>query len=181
MNATRNSGCSLICRTCFQHVGSCFASRPKACIVFQTGSLNYSTIAARNTVDEARLSTSRTVANRETILAQPRRTERHAGISRLAGTRISRRRGRADGRRSFAPQFPQADGRLDGAGRFRIEQLSQTRDASGALYEERGMGHSGQAALLCHRDAAASRCDAAGRLDGGRSPDQDRRQPAPSR
>ena len=98
--------------------------------------------------------------DRETILAQPRRAERHAGISRLARARISRRRGGIGRRRSVAPQFPQIDGRLDGAGRFRVEQLPQAGNASGAVHEEREWAIPGKPLLLRDGDAAAhtARC-----------------------
>ena len=62
-----------------------------------------------------------------------------------------------------APQFPETDGRVDGAGRFWPNELPPTGNAPGAFLEKRGVGDSGQSALLRDRDAAAHRRVAAGR------------------
>ena len=98
-------------------------------------------------------------ADREALLAQPRRAERYAGISRLARAGISRRRRATRRRRMVASRFLEIDGRVDGAGRLWPDELSPARGASRAVHEERGVGDPGQAALLRDRDAAAHRRD----------------------
>ncbi len=120
-------------------------------------------------------------ADRKALLAQPRRAERHAGISRLARARVSRRRGAARRRRLVAARFPETDGSVDGAGRLWPDQLSPSGSAPRAVYEERRVGDSRQVSLLRHGDAAADRRDSARGHDARRPADQDRRQPAPSR
>ena len=81
-------------------------------------------------------------ADREALLAQPRRAERHAGISRLARTRISRGRRAAGRRRMVAARFLETDGSVDGAGRLWPDQLSPAGSASRSVYEERRVGDS---------------------------------------
>src|SRR5207302_9929394 len=82
------------------------------------------------------------------------RIERHARVSRMAGARISGWRGAARRRRMVAARLLEVDGRIDGAGGFRIEQLPPARSASGSIYEKCRVDHSGKISLL--RDGNAS-------------------------
>src|SRR3977135_4685937 len=99
---------------------------------------------ARGAPEEASLRASRGRADGEALLAQPRRAERHAGIPRLARTRISRRRSPTRRRRLVAPGLPEIDGRVDGAGGLWPNELSPARNASGPVHQERGVDDPGE-------------------------------------
>src|SRR5205814_5552794 len=104
----------------------------------------------RGEAHETRLRASTGKDDRKALLAQPRGTERHAGVSRLARARIPRGRGPARGRRMVAPRFPEIDGRLDGPGGFWPNELSASGSAPGSVHQECRVVDPGKGWVLCN-------------------------------
>src|SRR5205814_4066833 len=77
--------------------------------------------------------------------------------------------------RMVAPQFREADGRVDGPGRSGPNELSPARNALGSVYKKRGVDDPRQTAVLRNCDAAKNRRDPAGRHYSRRTTNQDRR------
>src|SRR6266536_5699860 len=78
-----------------------------------------------------------------------------------------------------AARLLEVDGRVDGAGGFRIKQLPPARSASGSIYEKCRVDDSGKISLLRDGDASPNRGDSLGRDDGRWTSDQVGRKSAP--
>src|SRR5256886_11490589 len=92
----------------------------------------------------------------------------------MAGTGVPKWRVGIGRQRMVAPQFREADGRIDGPGRSGPNELSPARNALGSVYQERRVDDPRQTAVLRHRDAAKNRRDPAGRHYSRRTTNQDR-------
>src|SRR6266699_2499373 len=79
-----------------------------------------------------------------------------------------------------AARLLEVDGRIDGVGGFRIEQLPPARSASGSIYEKCRVDDSGKISLLRDRDAPPNWRNSLDRDDGRWASDQVGRQSAPS-
>src|SRR2546430_1700784 len=94
----------------------------------------------------------------------------------MAGTGVPKWRVGIGRQRMVAPQFREADGRIDGPGRSGPNELSPARNALGSVYQERRVDDPRQTAVLRNCDAAKNRRDPAGRHYSRRTTNQDRRQ-----